>query len=203
MTNNQIAVLILAGGQSSRMGKDKALLLINGKPFLQQVYEVATPLTSQVYILTPWRDRYQEKLTGDYKFLLESNRGSGPLVALSEGLAQISAEWILLLACDLPLLKTDILQDWIDLLNQVPNFILAVVPYQNSRWEPFCGFYRKQALPELQNFIDKGGRSFQNWLREIDAIPLSLEERASTMLWNCNTPDEFEKLKYNEKLYES
>lgn len=198
MTHNQIAVLILAGGQSSRMGEDKALLLINGKPFLQQVYEIATSLTSQVYILTHWPDRYQEKLTGDYKFLLESNRGSGPLVALSEGLAQISAEWILLLACDLPLLKTDILQDWIDQLNQVPNSILAVVPYQNSRWEPCCGFYRKQALPELQNFIDKGGRSFQNWLREIDAIPLSLGEREAKMLWNCNTPVEFKELKHNE-----
>ena len=198
MTNNQISVLILAGGQSLRMGEDKALLLINGKPFLQQVYEIATALTSHVYILTPWPDRYQEKLTGNYKFLLESNRGSGPLVALSEGLAQISAEWILLLACDLPLLKTDILQDWIARLNQVPNSILAVVPYQNSRWEPCCGFYRKQALPELQNFIDKGGRSFQNWLREIDAIPLSLGEREAKMLWNCNTPVEFKELKHNE-----
>ncbi|HLO50425.1 MAG TPA: molybdenum cofactor guanylyltransferase [Kamptonema sp.] len=199
MNNNQIAVLILAGGKSSRMGQDKALLLIDGQPFIKRVGEIAEALTSQVYVLTPWRDRYQEILGGKYQFLPENSDGSGPLVALAEGLEQISADWILLLACDLPLLQIDILQNWISLLDQVPDSILAVVPHRDSIWEPLCGFYRQQALGELQDFIDKGGRSFQNWLSQISVMPLSIGEREVKMLWNCNTPDEFEELKHNEK----
>jgi len=199
MTNNQIAVLILAGGQSSRMGQDKALLLIDGQPFIKRVCEVASALTPQVYILTSWRDRYQEILGEKYQFLPENSDGSGPLVALAEGLEQICAEWTLLLACDLPLLQIDVLQHWISLLEQVPDSILAVVPHRDAIWEPLCGFYRQQALGELQDFIDKGGRSFQTWLSEISAMPLSVGEREATMLWNCNTPDEFEELKHNEK----
>jgi molybdopterin-guanine dinucleotide biosynthesis protein A len=69
------------------------------------------------------------------------------------------------------------------------------VPYQNSRWEPLCGFYRQQSLPSLQSFIDQGGRSFQVWLNQISAIPLPVGEPEAVMLSNCNTLEEFEQLK--------
>ena len=198
MTNNQIAVLILAGGQSSRMGTDKALLLIDNQRFIQRVCEIATALTSQVYVLTPWRDRYQDFLTNQIQFLLESNHGNGPLIALAEGLTQISTDWILLLACDLPLLNINVLQNWIHQLERVPDSILAVVPRQDAIWEPLCGFYRKEALTNLQHFIDNGGKSFQNWLSQISAMPLWVGETEAKMLSNCNTPEEFEELKYND-----
>ncbi|OCQ93284.1 molybdenum cofactor guanylyltransferase [Oscillatoriales cyanobacterium USR001] len=199
MTNIKIAVLILAGGQSSRMGKDKALLVLDNQCFIQRICEVATALTSEVYVLTPWRDRYQEFLPFPVQFLLEPNHGNGPLIALFEGLNQISADWILLLACDLPLLKINVLQAWINQLERIPDSVLAVVPCQNSIWEPLCGFYRQQSLTSLQDFIDKGGKSFQNWLSEISAMPLLIGESETQMLWNCNTPEEFEELKSNEK----
>jgi molybdenum cofactor guanylyltransferase len=195
MTNHKIAVIVLAGGQSSRMGTDKALLEIEGKSLLQRACEVAATLTPQVYVLTAWRDRYRSTLTEPSQFLVEYNPGSGPLVALTQGLTDISADWILLLACDLPLLDAQIIQNWANQLTGVPPSTLAVVPYQNSRWEPLCGFYRKQSLPSLQNFIDKGGRSFQKWLNQIQAIPLPVGEPESLMLSNCNTLEEFQQLK--------
>jgi molybdopterin-guanine dinucleotide biosynthesis protein A len=199
MTNHQIAVLILAGGQSSRMGKDKALLVFNNQYFIQRVGHIATTLSSQVYVLTPWRDRYQDFLTKEIQFLLESNHGSGPLIAVAEGLAQISTDWILLLACDLPLLNINVLQNWINQLEQVPDSILAVVPRQNAIWQPLCGFYRQKSLTNLQDFIDKGGNSFQTWLSQISAMPLLVGEQEAKMLSNCNTPKEFEELKDYEK----
>ena len=55
MTNDKIAVIVLAGGQSSRMGRDKALLEIEGKSLLQRALEVATVLTPEVYVLTACR----------------------------------------------------------------------------------------------------------------------------------------------------
>ncbi|MEG5060904.1 molybdenum cofactor guanylyltransferase [Microcoleus sp. A2-C5] len=195
MTNHKIAVIVLAGGQSSRMGRDKALLEIEGESLLQRACEVAAVVTPQVYVLTAWPDRYRSTLTQQSQFLLEYNPGSGPLVALTQGLTAIAADWILLLACDLPLLDAQIIQNWASQLTAFPPSTLAVVPYQNSRWEPLCGFYRQQSLPSLQSFIDRGGRSFQQWLNQIPAKPLPVGERESIMLSNCNTLEEFDKLK--------
>ncbi|MEG3976844.1 molybdenum cofactor guanylyltransferase [Microcoleus sp. herbarium8] len=195
MSNHKIAVIVLAGGQSSRMGTDKALLEIEGKSLLQRALEVAASVTPQVYVLTAWPDRYRSTLTEQSQFLLEYNPGSGPLVALTQGLTEIPADWILLLACDLPLLEPQIIQNWASQLTAVPPSTLAIVPYQNSRWEPLCGFYRQQSLASLQSFIEKGGRSFQKWLNQIQAIPLPVGEREAIMLSNCNTLEEFEQLK--------
>ena len=195
MTNHEIAVIVLAGGKSSRMGRDKALLEIEGKCLLERSCEVGANLTSEVYVLTAWPDRYRSTLTKKCQFLVDSNPGSGPLIALTQGLIQITAEWILLLACDLPLLDAQVIEHWASQLTTVPPSTLAVVPYQNSRWEPLCGFYRQQSLSSLQSFIEKGGRSFQVWLNQIAVVPLSVGERESLMLSNCNTFEEFEKLK--------
>ena len=195
MTNHKIVVIVLAGGQSSRMGRDKALLEIAGKSLLQRALEVAAAIAPQVYILTAWPDRYRSTLTEQSQFLIEYNPGSGPLVALTQGLTEIAADWILLLACDLPLLDAQIIQNWANQLTNFPQSTLAVVPYQNSRWEPLCGFYRQQSLPSLQSFIDQGGRSFQAWLNQISAIPLPVGEPEAVMLLNCNTLEEFEQLK--------
>jgi molybdopterin-guanine dinucleotide biosynthesis protein A len=196
MTNHKIVVIVLAGGQSSRMGTDKALLEIEGKSLLQRACEVAATLTPEVYVMTAWPDRYRSTITEKSQFLVEYNPGSGPLVALTQALTEIPADWILLLACDLPLLDAQIIQNWATQLTAIPQSTLAIVPYQNSRWEPLCGFYRQQSLTSLQSFIDQGGRSFQKWLNQIEAIPLPVGKTEALMLSNCNTLEEFEKLKY-------
>ncbi len=193
MTNFPFLVaLVLAGGKSSRMGTDKALILWHGQPMLQRVVGAIRelPLLSSVYILTPWPDRYQGQITGDYQWLLESNPGNGPAIAISQGFAQINAEWILLLACDLPKLQSSILQQWQQELATLPPEILALVPRSGERWEPMCGFYRKKARESLEAFIQQGGRSLQGWLNLIPVRSISLGQGEKEMLLNCNKPED-------------
>ncbi|WP_088243000.1 molybdenum cofactor guanylyltransferase [Calothrix rhizosoleniae] len=188
-----ISALILAGGKSSRMGRDKALVCYQGKPMLKRVYEVAQECTQEVYILTPWCDRYKHILPSDCNYLTESQSGNGPLYGLYQGLKQISTQWILLLACDLPLLKTKIIQKWINDLEQVHEEILAVVPHNSVNWEPMCGFYRHHILPELQSLIQTGGHSFQECFSDIKVQALSITPEVKLMLHNCNTPEDLNK----------
>ena len=189
-----LSAVILAGGKSSRMGQDKALIAWDGIPLLQRVCQVASQCCQQVYILTPWPERYQEIVTDfNDQFLVESNPGQGPLVALAQALAELPTEWILLLACDLPLLQVEIIRDWAARLNNIPDSILATVPQQENFWQPTCGFYRREALQELEKFIQQGGRSCQTWLDQIPVDPILLDERLSNMLFNCNTPQDLKK----------
>ncbi len=195
MPDNQVpsvlslSAIILAGGQSSRMGQDKALLPIQGMPMLKRVYAAAQACAASVYVVTPWPQRYPFLPPG--KFIQEvplpgEVKPAGPLVGFAQGLVQVQTDWTLLLACDLPGLKAEVLQAWSPQLLAVPNHVIALLPRQTKGWEPLCGFYRRSCSPALNRFIHQGGRSFQSWLAEHPVQELPLRDRQ--MLFNCNTP---------------
>jgi molybdenum cofactor guanylyltransferase len=189
----RVISLILAGGQSRRMGQDKVLLYWQGKTLLQNVYEVAAVCTTDVYLISPWPERYQVVMP-NVICLQESGIGAGPLVALNQalqdpGLISSQPAWVLLLACDMPCLDPQVLKIWQQSLAQLPTEVLALVPrHANGQWEPLCGFYRLQAQPHLQQFIQQGGRSFQAWLTTLPAQALEVTPNLVKMFWNCNTP---------------
>ncbi len=194
-----IAALILAGGQSSRMGQDKALLSLDGKSLLQRVCEAAWQVTHDLSILTPWPEKYQSILDPEWQVIPETQPGQGPLIGFLQGLQQLRMrpdppDWILLLASDLPLLNPEILQAWAKQLQNLRPDQLALIPHQPQGWEPLCAFYRLQSLLSLSDFTGSGGRSFQTWLDQIAVQPLSLSETEIKMLWNCNTPTDLQKI---------
>ncbi len=183
-----VTAVVLAGGQSSRMGTDKALLPWQGVPLLQRVCQVAVQCCPAVYVLTPWPDRYQHLVVKPCLTLTELTPGQGPLVALEQGFRQLQSTWLLLLACDLPLLNANLLQSW---TQRLPNDeTMAAIPYYADHWEPLCGFYHHQSHLQLKSFIDQGGRSFQNWLPTIPTRKIAVDAEAASMFWNCNSPED-------------
>ncbi len=188
MTTNKLTAIVLAGGKSSRMGRDKALIPIQGIPLLQRVCGIAAQCADIVYIITPWPERYQHLLLPNCHFIQEQPLSHGPLVGFYQGLAQVQTDWVLLLACDLPRLRVEVLQTWIAELDTVTDEAIAVLADHPLGWEPLCGFYRRRCLPQLLEFINQGGRSFQQWLRQHPVQVLPLPE--PQMLFNCNTPED-------------
>ncbi|RCJ28371.1 molybdenum cofactor guanylyltransferase [Nostoc sp. ATCC 43529] len=194
MSCGKLTAIVLAGGQSSRMGEDKAVIPIQGVPLLQRVCAIAKGCADSVYIVTPWPERYQHLLLPGCEFIQEvpspctSVETHGPLVGFAQGLAQVETEWVLLLACDLPKLRVEVLQEWATRLDSVRDDAIAALAHHPKGWEPLCGFYRRCCLPQLLDFINQGGRSFQGWLRQypVEVLPLPEPE----MLFNCNTPED-------------
>ncbi len=183
-----LSAIVLAGGQSSRMGHDKALIEISGIPLLRRVCDAALGCTNQVVVVTAWSDRYRPILFSHCRLIADPQQG--PLVGFAQGLRQIRTDWVLLLACDLPRLQGEELQSWLIELETVSPTAIALLPHSQKGWEPLCGFYRRTCLPDLQNFIDQGGRSFQSWLANQSVQELQLENR--DILFNCNTPKDLE-----------
>jgi molybdenum cofactor guanylyltransferase len=194
MTNRrELTAMVLAGGKSSRMGQDKALIPIQGVPLLQRVCGIAQSCADVVYIVTPWPERYQDLLLPGCQFIREvplsgDPLAHGPLVGFAQGLAEVETEWVLLLACDLLRLRVEVLQDWVTRLESVGDNAIAALAHHPKGWEPLCGFYRRRCLPQLLEFINQGGRSFQQWLQQypVEVLPLAEPE----MLFNCNTPED-------------
>ena len=183
--------MILAGGQSSRMGADKATISIDGVPLIRRIYDViaACPQNSiRIYVVTPWVDKYQPILPVNCQFLLEQQPHQGPLIGFAQSLHQITSAWVLLLACDLPNLSTPVVQAWIDGLGDLPRQSIAYLPKNpdGKGWEPLCGFYRRSCLDSLLEYIEAGGRSFQGWLANSSVTELAVRDRQ--WLLNCNTP---------------
>lgn len=190
-----LSVIVLAGGKSSRMGEDKALIPIQGIPLLKRVCNVAKSCTETIYIVTPWPARYQHLQLSGCEFILENNTDAqGPLMGFVQGLEKVQTEWVLLLACDLPNLQVEVVQDWINKLDNIELENIACLVKNTKGWEPLCGFYRSLCLPLLLDFINQGGRSFQEWLKLYPVAVLPLLE--PDMLFNCNTPEDlFSQLK--------
>jgi molybdopterin-guanine dinucleotide biosynthesis protein A len=192
------SAIILAGGQSSRMGEDKALIALHGVPLLRQICEVAQQCAAPVYVVTPWIERYQEVIPNDVRLIQEvplpkETTPHGPLVGFAQGLAQVETDWVLLLACDLPQLQVAVLQDWVGRLETVPEEAIAFLPrHPKGWWEPLCGFYRRQCFPLLTNYIKQDKRSFQGWLAQHPVEELQVKERS--LLFNCNTPDDLKEV---------
>lgn len=200
--NHEISLgaIALAGGKSSRMGTDKALLKINGKSILQKICEVASECRANpVYIVTPWQERYTSiNLPKQCRFIDELEPKS-PLTGFFLGLsyflkADLKTDWTLLLACDLPNLKSDVIESWSEKLVTLPSEAIAYLPKTSTHlnhkiWEPLCGFYRNSCLDSLKAYIQEGEHSFQTWLSR--SVVAEIPNVDLQMLFNCNTPDDY------------
>lgn len=205
-----LSVMVLAGGNSRRMGQDKALLPVDGVPLLQRTCRVGLQCASMVLIVTPRVTQYRAIAPVACEFveekpLTDEPLPQGPLLGFAQGLAHIQTPWVLLLACDLPYLQVSILQQW---QHQIPDdqSAIALLPQRDHHWEPLCGFYHQRCLATLLPFIQQGGRSFQKWLTQIpvQAIALSASPAAAQqethMLFNCNTPDDLRLLQSSHSI---
>jgi molybdopterin-guanine dinucleotide biosynthesis protein A len=216
-----IAAIILAGGRSTRMGQDKALLPMRGVPLLRQICETARGCAPWVYVVTPRVKQYSLIIPEGCELVEEQelpNRlrshddyqheflSPGPLVGFEQGLTyaqaqvqinQVQIDWVLLLACDLPYLQSSILRRWMQQLDTVEADAIALLPKGDKGWEPLCGFYRAECWVSLTKFVAQGGRSFQRWLAQerVQAIAHSScpQEilKEQNMLFNCNTPQDW------------
>jgi molybdenum cofactor guanylyltransferase len=218
---DSLSVIILAGGRSTRMGRDKATIEIAGVPLIRQIHDVVAAcravvdtatddrvilpdetvptLERHIYVVTPWVQKYRSLLPTTCQFIPEQQPHSGPLVAFNQGLATIESTWVLLLACDLPNLATPVVQTWIDGLPFVPAQSIAYLPrHTHKGWEPLCGFYRQSCQRSASAYIASGGQSFQGWLKLHPVTELLVSD--PYWLLNCNTPADLATIVENRSL---
>jgi molybdopterin-guanine dinucleotide biosynthesis protein A len=183
--------LILAGGASSRMGRNKALLTLAGQTLVERVTQALAALTDDILIIANEAEPYRFL---DRPIIPDIRPGYGPLMGLYSGLKAARGELALLAAVDMPFLSPDYLRF---LLALAPGYDV-VIPSTGHRLHPLCAVYRREScLPAIEQAIARGQRRLiafhpQMRVRQVDETELRRIDPDLRALMNVNTPEELE-----------
>lgn len=194
-----LSVIIQAGGESRRMGQDKALMLFLGQPLIWRIIQRVSPLADEVLVITNHPE--------DYAFLglpLFSDLipGRGALGGLYTALKIARHPLAAVVACDMPFVSLELLKLEKDLLDQ--SALAAAIPATSQGIEPFHAVYRRSAcLPAVEKVLEAGKWRVNSWMEEQNIYYLyhpevqekiGLDEEAFLRsFWNLNTPEDFAK----------
>ena len=208
MSAGKIYAYVLAGGGSTRFGRDKALVEFGGDPLLLQIVRVAHGCTDNVAIVAS-REKYAT-LGPELQIIEDRWPGEGPLGGIitalqhttaTEALAHSSTDsahtWNLILSCDLPFLTTEWLKFLVDRARDSPPEIKIILPHSAHGPEPLCACYRTAAAEPLKNVFDRGVRKVTQALKEVRTEVLDEPvwkrfDSAGRLFWNMNTRADFE-----------
>lgn len=176
-----VTAIILAGGKSSRMGKDKGLLLYRGIRMVEHVIDACLQLTSRILISTNNPDyRFL-----NYKLIPDNFKESGPIGGIQAALKQSETEYNIFCPCDMPNLQPGILQK----VMAASEGQLAVVATDiHGKVFPVVGCYKKSVLPVIEAQIKKGDFKLQHLLNELNAKKVMISEAKA--LSNINYPED-------------
>lgn len=160
---------ITAGGRSSRMGTDKAWLQIDGQPLIKRVIAALAPVTTEVAIIANG-DGY-EVLT--LPVFSDVHVGIGPLEAIRTALANTRTSRVVLVACDLPFVTSELFE----FLLRIPESSRAVIPKgADGKLEPLCAIYCRQLLPLATQLIESGERKVRALFDQVPTRFVEFEE---------------------------
>ena len=191
-----IAGYVLAGGRSTRFGRDKALVEFNGKPMLTHMMELLQSVTPQVKVVAA-PEKY-----ADFAADLVADRwpGEGPLggiVTALEDAAKNAAlcEWNLIVSCDMPFLT----EEWLKFLGKraAGSRAQVVLPHSASGPEPLCACWRTEAVGALRSGFERGARKVTDGIvllraEVLDEADWKRFDSAGRLFRNMNTAADFE-----------
>jgi molybdopterin-guanine dinucleotide biosynthesis protein A len=190
-----LTLCVQAGGKSSRMGMDKALLDFDGKPLIQHVLARLDSLAPEMLITTNHPEGY--RFLG-LPLIPDIIPDRGALGGLYTALKAASHPLVAVVACDMPFASLEILHTCRDLLLADPA-LDAVVPSTTQGLEPLHAVYRKATcLPAIKAALDAGKWKVISWHSDVNVRVLTPEEIAlldpeDLAFENVNTPEELEK----------
>lgn len=177
----RFSAVLLAGGKSKRMGRDKALLEIHGQPLWQRQLETLRALQpEQLFLSGPSREGMQS--------IEDEVEGGGPLAGVASAFHHCTTPLLLVLAVDLPRMKTAYLQALLSDCQEGKG----VVPRSSQFFEPLAAVYPVAAASLADEHLRRGDLSMQTFVRAALRAELLVERRVAEeeheLFTNLNTP---------------
>ena len=188
--------IVLIGGQSSRMGRDKSQLAVSssvpndrdvsGTTFAELAHTKLKCYVDKVYYSI---NKDQQNLNLE-NTILDEYENEGPLSGIISALRTTNAS-ILVLGVDMPLVRKQTIKNLI----KHRNWDLLTTTYyddKNTKWEPMLSIWEIEALPALEQYFDSGGRSIQKFLNQFGNQRVQIDNPEEFK--NVNTVEEYQAL---------
>jgi molybdopterin-guanine dinucleotide biosynthesis protein A len=187
-----LSVCIQAGGQSSRMGEDKALKPFLGRPLIQRVIERLIPIADELIVTT---NRPEEYTFLNQRLIADLKPGRGALGGLYTAIASASNPYVAVVACDMPFASSSLLETAAKLMVQEEADV--VIGKDEEGYQPLHAVYRRATcLPAIEAALDAGLWKVVSWLPQVRVRILTSDEvrrydPANLAFWNVNTLEDF------------
>ena len=179
-----LCAVVLAGGQSRRMGFNKALLTVGRTLLIERVVASVRPLTDTILV--------SSNDPGPYEFLglpiiADLFKGQGPLAGLHAAMVRSSQTLYLLLACDMPNLREVSLRR---LVLAAEGFDAVIPRTPDGGNHPLCAVYRKTCLPVIESNLQRGANRVTDLFLESSLNVRWVAEVSEWEMVNLNSPDD-------------
>ena len=187
---------ILAGGGSTRFGRDKALVEVDGVPMLELMIDLLENVTGEAIIVGP-RERYENF---GVEVVQDRWPGEGPLGGIITALevtakSPAKCKWNLMVSCDMPFLT----REWLTFLCERARKSEAQVVLAHSKQgpEPLCAGWRTEAAETLLHGFERGVRKVTEGIallraEVLDEADWKRFDSAGRLFWNMNTAADYE-----------
>ena len=153
------SALIMAGGDSRRMGSDKTQIVLGEQTLVERAIGSVTPLFAQVFVSVR---RYRPEIA--WPQVCDAYPDAGPLAGICSGLAHATTRWVFALAADMPFVAPALIAALAERRQQFD----AVVPVVHGYLQPLAAFYSISGLDRLQAVLAGGERNPE---RKPDGLP--------------------------------
>jgi molybdopterin-guanine dinucleotide biosynthesis protein A len=185
-----VAAFVLAGGKSTRMGSDKAFVILDGSTLLSRALDLARTVTDNVHIVGS-----AEKFAAFAPVVEDVFRDCGPLGGIHAALRSSPAELNLMLALDLPFVPSTLLKHLIARARS--SAAIATVPRAGGGWQPLCAIYRREFADAAEKALHAGRYKIDALFNDFKVQAIEEEDLvhagfAPAIFRNLNTKDDLE-----------
>jgi len=187
MRKLEITGVVLAGGESRRMGKNKALLEIEGRSLIERSLDVLNKVCREVLISSKDSEIYDGL---GCPVILDRIKDKGPLGGLYSVLPAAKYDYVFIAACDMPFLNEEVIRF---LYREIENYD-AVVPQALEVLHPLHAYYHKRIVELVEQNILKERLKIREILKLCRTKYVRLGEEYARAFINLNTPQDWENL---------
>ena len=187
-------IVVQAGGRSSRMGEDKALIQLAGTPLIEYVLDRIHGLADEILITT---NRPEALAYLDLRMASDEIPSAGALNGLKTALSAALGEMILVLSCDTPFVSRELIEHLLDRAHEAD----VIVPRRDDKYEPLQAVYnRAHCLPAVETALESGEQRMVSFYKKVHVLPieeptLSELDPSGLSFFNINKPEDLDHAK--------
>ncbi|SET27277.1 molybdenum cofactor guanylyltransferase [Natronincola peptidivorans] len=200
MTKESVSAVVLAGGGSTRMGQNKALLQLGDKTMIERIIEGLKPLFNEIIVITNHPEEYP--MIKDILFVKDEMKleEKNSLVGIYTGLLAAKNPYAFIVPCDMPFLDQNLIQH---MLQQLEGEDI-VIPFIEGHYQPLHAIYGKGCIEPIKELLEKRRYKITSFfgqvkIKTIDEETIMRFSKDMKCFLNVNTYDAYLKIQEDWK----